>query len=389
VLVTEHQYPTDPDFVSPSSLGGLYRVDGLGDAQPASLHRAYGFHPRQTFHRRYAVGTYLVDRLANERLFAVVTLDGSRPVRSFDLMAALEQQLSRAGVTGKPQAPSWIQGVAGHALLVTPLSSEEVWVADLELDSLTLTWGRLLPGLPRGQPIADEAGQLYLPLGSASTTAPQRLVALSATGEERWSVPGAGAPKAVFDGTLYVDDGWVRSTADGAQLHSWPAAGASVLLSDSRAVAVAKTGAYSIHSRVTLMERRTGAILAQKELPYTQPELVMLTDSGNVLALHHWSEPGRSSSPYAINWGLRWMVGSPGEQAGSWRQLGEYFPHVNGGIQQALLVDGYVVVREQEKGDSFWAPESRFLGFSWPDFRPPAHGWLTPTGGSAGTYAPQ
>ncbi len=393
VFVTEVQYPDDPGFVGPSSLQGVYQMDARGAAEPVSLFRDRSFGPKHIFHRRYAITVQFTAPRTHTQRMILVMLDGSHPVRTFELTQALEQQLAQAGVVGTPQPPAWVQGVDGHALLVSQISPEEVWVADLDLASLTLTWGRRAPGFLRGNAIADEKGQLYMPLGVASNEdlRPRHLVALSATGEERWSLPGTGAPKAVLDGTLFVDDGTVRSTEDGSQRYTWPGSGASVLLSDSRAVAVSSAADrfHEARTQVTLMDRRTGAVLAAREMRWGRPELVMLTDSGAVLVLEPVPYPERTYSPFYVQSGLRFLVGRPGGEGGSWEQRGEYFPPMGNGIPEALLVDGQVVLRWQDSGHNNPEPRSRYLVFHEPGLRPPARGWLTPTGGSLGTFAPQ
>lgn len=87
--------------------------------------------------------------------------------------------------------------------------------------------------------------------------------------------------------------------------------------------------------------------------------------------------------------GLRFWLGLPSEAGGDWEFLGEYFPFISHSIVEALLVDGTVVARWQDSMRYNPEPDSRYIGFRWPELRPPEHGWLMPTGGSLGAWAPR
>jgi hypothetical protein len=367
--------------------GLLARVDAAsGETTP--LYGAWGFRPLLIAHRRHALGRAVTD--AGQERLAVLRLDqpGAQP-RMVEGDLLLAQALAGSGLPGaRTTDAAWVQGSAGRLWAVLQAGFQQVWVGAFDLEQGTFVSSHAVPGSKRGQPIADEDGQLYLPLTSEAGT--QLLLALTPEGHPRWSREVTALPVAVFGGTLFLDDGAVLGTDTGLERYRWPSsAEAQLRLSDAHAVVARGCGTHCIHT--TYLERSTGRVLSDVQLT---PEVVRGWSAVRDVML---SEDGRLLVPQVrsyveVSWfrslflGLRWIEVRPD---GSWQVLGEYYSGGDLSLPQMLLVDGQAVVRQQDTWANAYAPPpSWLLGFSWPGFRPPAHGWLTKQGG-AGSFGPE
>lgn len=196
---------------------------------------------------------------------------------------------------------------------------------------------------------------------------------------------------AVFRDTLFLDDGTVRSTADGGTRYSWPAAQASVLLSESHA-AVSAPCATDSCTRVTLLRRGTGEVLADVPVPDPSPEYrvdgssALLAADGAVLVLQRVRYPDLMYSPFYPVQGVRRFLVREGQPLQS---LGELLVPMGEHVELDLLGDGQWVAVERDSFHNDADPGADLIGVAIPGLRAPAHGWLTPRGNSAGGSAPE
>ncbi|MBF5046119.1 hypothetical protein IR215_27230 [Simulacricoccus sp. 17bor-14] len=371
---------------------GLVQLDGQGGAR--TLQDGDG-RTVLLAHGRYLVG-YTSYNYGGIKLYEVRRLDRDEPARSVDLTALVRERLAEVGLFSEWVVPRWVQGAPGQALMLVQVNPASLWVGSFDLERLELGWSRVLsgalpaetePGLLEGV-IADEDGQLYLSLDAGSP----RLVALSAAGGERWVLPGEARPVAVFGGTLFLDDGTVRDTADGALRYRWSAApNAQVRLSATHAAVAESCGKGCIQAQV--LERESGRVLAQEQLPtpdsgyWSGLSGLLLAADGRVLVLQYVTHPELTDTPFYIPLGIRWLEVRP---QGGWTLHGESL-FSEGGVPEAVLLEDSVVLRHLWSAHNTYPDQvpSSYYGFTWPGWSPPAHGWLGPQGGVGRALAPQ
>ncbi|WNG39972.1 hypothetical protein F0U61_44540 [Archangium violaceum] len=384
LLLAESSSPDDPDFEGPYSVCRLTRFDPSQPDHESVLHEGEGPCSPWVLHRRHAVGTRWSPE-AGRQVWTLLSLDGSTPARDFDLTSLLNARLAAEGVTASTEKPLWVQGAPGQLLLVWPLQGGKVWIASLTLPGLEFAWTRQVAGTLEGSPIADELGRLYFSVDPAG------VVSLSPEGVVRWTLNGAGQPVAVFRDTLFLDDGTVRSTADGGVRYSWPAAQASVFLSESHAAVIAPCGTNAC-TRVTLLRRGSGEVLADVPVPDASPEYrgtetsALLTANGAVLVLQRVQYPDLMYSPFYPFQGVRRFLVREGQPLQS---LGELLVPTGEHVELNLLSDGQWVAVERDSFHNDADPGADLIGVSTPGLRAPEHGWLTPRGNSAGGSAPE
>lgn len=387
VLLAEITSPWDVDFDPPSSVCYFTRFNPADLNQKHALHEGTAPCDAWVLHQRVAVGTRVVPG-GGQRVWTLLPLDESGPARDFDLDAQLAARLTAEGVTAAAEKPHGVQGVPGQLLLAMPLKEGKTWVASFSLDTLDFAWTRLLVGTLARPPIADEHGQLYLAL-DAGPTGPRRVVSLTAEGVDRWTLPGDGRPVAVFRDTLFLSDGSVHATQDGASRYTWPATeGAYVLLSETRAAAVAPCDATNSCTRVTLMRRDTGAVLTEASVKGTPNDsaAAQLTEDGAVLLLQRIPRPEMTASPYYPVASLRQHLVREGQPP---QILSELVSPEGENIESGFLFDGQWVAVERDAFHNTYAPGADLVGIPAPGLRAPEHGWLTPLGNFANGSAPE
>jgi hypothetical protein len=339
LLLAESTSPADPDFEGPYSVCRLTRFDPSHPDHESVLHEGAGPCSPWVLHRRHAVGKRWSPEL-NRQVWTLVSLDGSSPARDFDLDALLRARLSAEGVSAATEQPLWVQGAPGQLLFVWQLQGDKVWIGSLTLPGLEFAWTHQVAGTLEGNPIADELGRLYLAVD------PKGVVSLSPEGAERWSLSSAGRPIAVFRDTLFLDDGTVRSTADGDHRYSWPAAQASVFLNESYAAMVTPCGT-SPCTQVTLLRRSTGEVLTETPVPDASPQYrdgattTLLTAEGAVVIIQSVMYPDLMYSPFYPFQGVRRFLVREGQPLQS---LGEILIYEGESVGLQFLRDGQWLV---------------------------------------------
>lgn len=384
LLLSQMTSPDDRYLNEFISVCRLTRFDPAHPDHETVLHEGSGPCYPWVLHRRYALGTHWSNE-AGRKMWTLVALDGSSPTRDVDLDAQLAARLATEGVTPTTQQPLWVQGAAGRLLLVWPVQGEKVWIGSLTLPGLEFAWTHRVTGTLHGTPIADESGRLYLPVD------PMRVVSLSPEGAERWTVSEAGQPVAVFRDTLFLDDGTVRSTADGRTRYSWTASQASVQLSESHAAVIAPCGT-SRCTRISLLKRATGEVLTEARLPDASPNsrpgdvTGLLTADGAVLITQTVWYPDLMTSPFYSYEGVRRFLVREGSPL---KSLGETLEPTGQSVELHLLHNGQWVGIERDAYHNNPDPGANLIGVATPGLRPPDHGWLAPRGNLAGGSAPE
>ena len=306
----------------------------------------------------------------------VVRLQDGAAVRRVDLSATLQ---AMAGVNAG--SLRLVQGPAGAAWLLAP-GSERSWAALVDLETLQAGAPVSVSGVLRSPSVADEAGTAYLHLSRSGRT---DLVALGADGKTLWSRSGAATPRAVFDGTLFLDDGRVLDTATGEERYRHAVTGAQVLLDASHAVLVAScsTSCY----RVTVLDRRTGAQRASESVRSATLPSMFLT-AGGVYVLGLNVRPDLSASPAALVWDVV-PYELRAEGAGRWGQSFVFWSAGQSLGGEAVLVPGMVLAQRTTPASGESTPTVDFLGVRAAGVTPSERGWLTWQGAGTGTFGPR
>lgn len=385
LVLAESTSPADDGFQGPYSECRLTRFDPSHPNQESALHAGPGPCSPWVLHRQHALGPRWAPELGRQ-VWTLVTLDGSAPARDFDLDQLLADRLAAEGVTPATAKPQWLQGMPGQMLLVWQLQGGKVWLGSLSLARLELAWTRQFPGQLVGTPIADELGRLYLTVNptAGSPTGPQ-LFCLAPWGSTLWSRDGSGRPVAVFRDTLFLDDGTVRFTLTGQKRYAWPAANASVLLTDSRAAVLAPCASGAC-TQVTLLRRSTGEVLATASVPGATGVSAHLTADGAVLVLRTLNYPDLMTSPFYPVQGLQRYLLRQGQPL---RLLGELLVPAGESLERGVLHEGQWVAVERDPSHNDPAPGANLAGVPTEDLSAPLHGWLTPQGNYAGGLAPE
>ena len=386
VLLAEMTSSDDWGFEGPYSECRITRFDPSRPDREGVLHAGAAPCNPWVLHGLHAVGS----RWSPEKdryVWSLLMLDGSQPLRDFDLDTLLVERWRDEGVRPAYTPLQWLQGTSGQLLLVQTLQSGDTWVASLDLGRLAFAWTHSLPGVPSLHPIADEQGRLFLSLQQGEA---RRAVGLASSGAELWSVETGGAPLAVFQGTLFLDDGAVRSTEDGRGLYHWPASpGASVQLTGTHAAVLAPCEAEAC-SRVTLLRRDSGTLLTQAlipDAPWGTRTTALLTADGTVAVLRHAAYPDLMTSSDAPVYGARQYLVREGEPP---RLLLERLSPTDESLERSFLLDGQWLGLEREGTHDSETPGAELVGLwrSTP-LKTPAHGWLALEGNLAGGHAPE
>ncbi|WP_075007819.1 hypothetical protein [Stigmatella aurantiaca] len=351
-------------------------------------------------HRRFVVGKRSVpewnpwegNRGPVQQVWSVLDLNGDTLPRDFDLDQLLTAQLAAAGATADPAPLQWVQGAPGQLVIVQPLAGGKVWLGGLLLEQRVFKWTRQLEGTLAGPAISDELGRLYVSL-TASAEAPGRVVALSPEGADRWTQPGTARPLAVFQDTLFLDDKRVLSTEDGQSRYTgWGASPQSyVLLSQTHAATVTPCQGIAACTRVVLMKRDTGQVLASESLLGVAPWLgqepsASLTTQGSVLLVQRVSQPSLTNPIFYPVESLRSHLVEAGQSP---RVLGEVLLGGGHSIQSSLLWRSTWVGLNRDPFNNTPSPGMSFVGLRHEALSAPERGWLRPRGNLAGGYSPE
>jgi hypothetical protein len=350
-------------------------------------------------HRRFVVGKRSVPEWNPwdgnlgpvQHVWSVLDLMGDTLPQDFDLEHLMASRLAAEGVAADPSPPQWVQGAPGQLVLVQRLEGGKVWLGGLLLEQRVFKWTRQLAGALAAPAIADEQGRLYVAL-AASAVAPERVEALSPEGASRWTQPGGGKPLAVFQDTLFLEDARVLSTEDGQFRYTGAGAApqAYVLLSQTHAATVMPCPGMAC-TRVVLMKRDTGQVLASESLPGVAPWLgqepaASLTAQGSVLVVQRVPHPDLAYPVFFPVEGLKSHLVEAGQGA---RVLGEALLPGGESIQGSLLWRGAWVGLKRDAFNSAPSPGLSFVGLSHEALSAPEQGWLRPRGNLAGGYSPE
>jgi hypothetical protein len=326
-----------------------------------------------------------------QHVWSVLDLMGDTLPQDFDLEQLMAARLAAEGVSAEASPPQWVQGAPGQLVLVQPLAGGKVWLGGLLLEQRVFKWTRQLAGTLAAPAIADEQGRLYVAL-AASAEAPARVEALSPEGASRWTQPG-GKPLAVFQDTLFLEDARVLSTEDGQFRYTGAGAApqAYVLLSQTHAATVMPCPGMAACTRVVLMRRDTGQVLASESLPGVAPWLgqepaASLTAQGSVLVVQRVPHPDLAYPVFLPVEGLKSHLVEAGQGA---RVLGEALLPGGETIQGSLLWRGAWVGLKRDAFNSAPSPGLSFVGLSHEALSAPERGWLRPRGNLAGGYSPE
>jgi hypothetical protein len=351
-------------------------------------------------HRRFVVGKRNVpewdpwdsNRGPVQQVWSVVDLMGDTLPRDFDLEQLMAARAAAEGGSVSQVPLQWVQGAPGQLVIVQPLADGKVWLGGLLLEQRVFQWTRQLAGSLAAPVIADELGRLYVALGP-SPDAPDRLVALSPEGADRWTQPSTAKPLAVFKDTLFLDDKRVLSTEDGQSRYTgWGASPQSyVLLSDTHAATVTPCQGIASCTRVVLMKRDTGQVLASESLLGVAPWLgqepaASLTAQGSVLLVQRVHYPDLTNPIFYPVQGLRRHLVEPWKSP---RVLGESLLGGGESIQSSLLWRDSWVGLKRDPFNNTPSPGMSFVGQSHEAVSAPERGWLRPRGNLAGGYSPE
>ena len=216
---------------------------------------------------------------------------------------------------------------------------------------------------------------------------------MSASGDTLWILEGEGRPVAVFGGTLFVDDGTVRSTTSGAVLRRWSGSRDGQLrLSDEHAAYAVSCGESCVEWKG--WQRRTGELqLHVRKSPDSSPAPrsrlagLVLGAGGRMVVLEEVNHPERGDSHFYTPIAVRFYdMASYGET--TWH--GE-LSFSEGNVIDALLLDDSLLVQHRDALHNVREEDStsRFHALRIPGLRSPEHGWLGSQGGVGRNFAPR
>ncbi len=401
LLIAGEASPEDEQLDAPYT-GCLLTDFSMKGGSPRQFRMNAGEAPCQPWvlHRRFVVGKRSVpewnpweDNLGPvQHVWSVLDLMGDTLPQDFDLDQLMTARLTAEGVSAAPAPLQWVQGAPGQLVIVQRLEGGKVWLGGLLLEQRVFKWTRQLEGTLAAPAIADELGRLYVAL-APSTEEPGRVVALSPEGASRWTQPGTGKPLAVFQETLFLDDTSVLSTEDGQSRYTGTgtAPQSYVLLSQTHAATVTPCPGMAACTRVVLMKRDTGQVLASESLLGVAPWLgqepaASLTAQGSVLLVQRVPYPDLASPLFSPVEGLRSHLVEAGQSP---RVLGEALLPGGESIQGSLLWRDAWVGLKRDAFNSAPSPGLSFVGLSHEALSAPERGWLRPRGNLAGGYSPE